>query len=141
MSATRKKVGARRKKNRNDERNSEKKAKPTKQYNFDVSELDNFFPYVEFCDSGESEEETSSKPAEPRSMEMGIPTPLHSNLRQVNNEMSTLQKPTSMPTDEPTEKFKIKRALCVPSNLSPPPIPETNPTFRKPIGRQRSLSQ
>ena len=127
------------KKSRNDERNSEKKegAKPTKQYNFDVSELDNFFPYVEFCDSGESEEETSSTPVESRSEEMEIPTPPHTNLRQENNEKNTIQKPTSMPTDEPIEKFKIKPALCVPSNLSPPPIPERNPTFRKPIGRAK----
>ena len=110
-----------------EERESEHEVK----YKFDISDLDNFFPYVEFCDSGDSEEEAADKNKN---------TQNHStSTNQIQNEVAPNQEEDELLSkpSTTTSTIKIKPALCIPSDLSPPPILDSKPTFKKPVGRAK----
>ena len=100
---------------------------------------DNFFPYVEFCDSGSSEEESNNINGE------ATETTSPNKLGWISSGSLTTTSTSTIQSDHtPGKKGGVspmtKEALCVPSLLSPPPgIPseDPNPTFKKPVGKAK----
>ena len=110
---------------------------------------DNFFPYVEFCDSGSEEEiilrddnTTGTQPAKDPggSLEWISSTNSSSPSKSDVSSKPSVSEGSVQADPEPSISVSsplVKTALCVPSALSPPPGTTDTEVFKKPSGKAK----
>ena len=121
-------------------KNNKKKSSPPNQPTTSTTapedneiDLDDFFPYVTFCDSGSDDDATEKADAARQS---------DRELRWISSISDESASPNNKNSVQKEQSPVVKEALCKPSTFSPPPAPPQpqptdEPTFKKPIGGAR----